>query len=143
MTIRLRAHHLLCLLTYMGKGYSPAFVENYDRIAKRLSDGEDIVMVEGPDDICAPISAAQDAHCHRDSVGDRDQKAAEDVGHLLGIPISTGVPVPNSPALFQRMRAGFASGQTRSACSGCEWSSLCTTVAAAGYDKVRVHGDGT
>ncbi|TPN80750.1 DUF1284 domain-containing protein, partial [Mesorhizobium sp. B1-1-5] len=22
MTIRLRAHHLLCLLTYVGKGYS-------------------------------------------------------------------------------------------------------------------------
>ena len=26
MTIRLRAHHLLCLLTYAGKGYSPAFI---------------------------------------------------------------------------------------------------------------------
>ena len=32
MTIKLRAHHLLCLLTYVGKGYSPAFTANYDRV---------------------------------------------------------------------------------------------------------------
>ncbi len=55
MTVRLRGHHLLCMLTFVGKGYSPAFVENYDRIAGRLSEGEDILLVDGPDDICAPL----------------------------------------------------------------------------------------
>ncbi|OWU61413.1 2Fe-2S ferredoxin, partial [Staphylococcus aureus] len=40
MTIRLRGHHLLCMLTYVGKGYSPAFVENYDAMAGRLGRGE-------------------------------------------------------------------------------------------------------
>ena len=32
MTVRLRSRHLLCLLTYKGEGYRPAFV-NLDRIA--------------------------------------------------------------------------------------------------------------
>ena len=29
MTVRLRAHHLLCMLTYVGKGYSPAFCAGF------------------------------------------------------------------------------------------------------------------
>ena len=39
MTVRLRAHHLLCLLTYVGKGYSPAFTANYDKVVRRLGEG--------------------------------------------------------------------------------------------------------
>jgi len=41
VTIRLRAHHLLCILTYVGKGYTPGFTVNYDRVARRMSDGEE------------------------------------------------------------------------------------------------------
>ena len=37
MTVRLRAHHLLCMLTYVGKGYTAAFTANYDRIVERLN----------------------------------------------------------------------------------------------------------
>ncbi len=40
MTITLRAHHLLCVLTYSGKGYSPAFVTNFDSVVRRLQAGE-------------------------------------------------------------------------------------------------------
>ncbi|WP_292282104.1 DUF1284 domain-containing protein, partial [Mesorhizobium sp.] len=63
MTVRLRAHHLLCLLTYVGKGYSPAFTANYDVVVKRLAGGEDILIVSGPDDICAPLLSESEPHC--------------------------------------------------------------------------------
>ncbi|WP_439343967.1 DUF1284 domain-containing protein [Vacuolonema iberomarrocanum] len=72
MTIRVRPHHLLCLLTYSGKGYSPAFIANYDAIAARLSKGEDIVIVCGPDDICAPLLSDSEPHCWSASVTERD-----------------------------------------------------------------------
>ncbi len=39
MTVRLRPYHLLCLQTYVGKGYTAEFVENCDRIAVRLPFG--------------------------------------------------------------------------------------------------------
>ncbi len=45
MTVRLRTHHLLCLLTYVGRGYSPAFVENMDQVAARLSEGREGILV--------------------------------------------------------------------------------------------------
>ena len=61
------------MLTFVGKGYSEAFTENYRSIAGRLSAGEDILVVEGPDDVCAPLLGDRNAHCFDDSVGDRDR----------------------------------------------------------------------
>src|SRR5712672_2376586 len=76
LTVRLRAHHLLCMLTFVGEGYSPAFTENYRSIARRLSAGEEIELVSGPDDICAPLMEGADPHCLKASVIDRDAAAA-------------------------------------------------------------------
>lgn len=128
------------MLTYVGKGYSAAFVANYDAIAARIDAGEDILVIEGPDDICAPLLSGADPHCHRDSVADRDRQAARDVGLLLDRPVATGHRIAVSAALVRKLRSGFAQGLTRSACGGCEWSDLCSMVAAGGYASVRVSG---
>lgn len=137
MTIRLRAHHLLCLLTYVGKGYSSAFTANYDGIVERLSQGEDILVVEGPDDICAPLLGEDDPHCLRASVMDRDERAAEDVAALLSRPI-LGERLGLDPAVLGAMRRAFQSGKTRQACSNCEWSGLCSSIADVGFVGVRL-----
>ncbi len=138
MTVRLRAHHLLCMLTYVGKGYSPAFVENYEVIAARLSAGEEIELVAGPDDICHPLTADPDAHCHGTSVVERDEEAAAAVACLLGSPLGPGVRIKPTAALVARLRKTFATGEIRTACSGCEWSGLCGSVAETGYIGVRL-----
>lgn len=138
MTVRLRAHHLLCMLTYVGKGYSPAFVENYEVIASRLSAGEEIELVAGPDDICGPLTADPKAHCHGPSVVERDREAADAVARLIGSPLPPGARITPSAALLARLRKTFATGEIRTACSGCEWSELCDHVADGGYVGVRV-----
>ncbi|WP_011580614.1 MULTISPECIES: DUF1284 domain-containing protein [Chelativorans] len=137
MTIRLRAHHLLCLLTYVGKGYSPAFTANYDVIAGRLAAGEDILVVGGPDDICAPMLGDAEPHCLCESVRERDRLAADDVAALLGRPITPGVSLKLRNADLHRMRAAFSSGQVRAACVGCEWNTLCNEIAGSGYRGAR------
>lgn len=138
MTVRLRAHHLLCMLTYVGRGYSPAFVENYEAIAARLSAGEEIELVAGPDDICWPLAADPDAHCHGESVVERDRAATEAVARLLGSPLDPGARITPGASLLARLRKAFATGEIRTACSGCEWSGLCDDVAGGGYVGVRV-----
>jgi hypothetical protein len=138
MTVRLRPHHLLCLLTYVGKGYSAAFIANYNRIARRLSRGEAIELVDGPDDICAPLLDEADPHCHRDSVTARDHKAARDLAEVLGQPVTAGAMVTLTEERLSGMRTAFAAGSTRKACSRCEWHELCTTVAAGGFAGVVV-----
>ncbi|MBO9588446.1 DUF1284 domain-containing protein [Devosia sp.] len=139
MTIRLRPHHLLCLLTYVGKGYSADFMRNYDAIAARLSAGENIGIVDGPDDICAPLLGDATAHCRNESVIERDRKAADDVGRLLGAPIAPGVTIEVRPELLIAWRAAFRAGQTRAACAGCEWSDLCTAIASDGFAGTLVN----
>ncbi|TPO01715.1 DUF1284 domain-containing protein [Mesorhizobium sp. B1-1-5] len=133
MTIKLRAHHLLCLLTYVGKGYSPAFTANYDKVVKRLGEGEGVVIVAGPDDVCAPLLGEPEPHCLRESAAERDRMAARDVGALLGRPIKAGDRLVLNAASLAEMRKAFSAGLTRQACSGCEWFGLCDTVAASGF----------
>ncbi|MBZ9860455.1 DUF1284 domain-containing protein [Mesorhizobium sp. CA12] len=133
MTVKLRAHHLLCLLTYVGKGYSPAFTANYDKVVKRLGEGEAVVIVAGPDDVCAPLLGEPEPHCLRESAAERDRMAARDVGALLGRPIQAGDRLVLDAHKLAGMRKAFSAGLTRQACSGCEWSGLCDTVAASGF----------
>ena len=134
MTVALRPHHLLCLLTYAGKGYTPAFTANFDDIARRLAEGEAIRIVEGPDDICTPLLDEADAHCHRDSVTQRDARAAESLSQILGQPLSDTTVLPDLATL----RAAFSSGEARPACAGCPWFDLCSDIAGSGFDGVRL-----
>ncbi|TIV25389.1 MAG: DUF1284 domain-containing protein [Mesorhizobium sp.] len=138
MTVRLRAHHLLCLLTYVGKGYSPAFTANYDKVVKRLGEGEDILIVSGPDDICAPLLNESEPHCRGESAAGRDDVAARDVAGLLGGPLPAGAWLELDPLTLARMREAFSSGLTRKACPGCEWFELCGAVAASGFHGTRI-----
>ncbi len=138
MTVRLRAHHLLCMLTYVGKGYSDAFCRNYDVIAARLSAGEDIVMVTGPDDVCGPVVDAPDTHCHNDSVLVRDAAAEAAVSALLGQSLAAGSRFALDAALLAAMRTAFAAGTTRQGCGGCEWSGLCDGIAGTGFQGTRL-----
>ncbi len=138
MTVRLRPHHLLCLLTYAGKGYSPTFVANYDAIADRLRGGEALEVVAGPDDICAPLLDDPEAHCRRDSVAERDRLAAGDVGALLGLTVRTGLRLELGAKRLEAMRKAFSAGLTRAACADCEWHELCTAIASGEYRGTRL-----
>ena len=138
MTVRLRAHHLLCMLTYVGEGYSKAFTANYDLIVARLTRGEDILLVAGPDDVCSPLLGDAEPHCHRESVEERDRLAALAASRLLGREVAPGISLTLSPAQIAQMRQAFRAGTSRAACADCEWSALCTRIAAADYPGARL-----
>ena len=139
MTIRVRAHHLLCMLTYVGRGYSPVFTAGYDAIVERLTAGEEIVLVAGPDDICQPMLDAADHHCRRSSATERDRLAADAVAKLLPRhTVREGDPFMLDNVTLKRLRAAFQSHRTRDACDGCEWFSLCSEVADSGFEAARL-----
>jgi hypothetical protein len=125
--VRLRAHHLLCILTFAGKGYSPAFVANMAGLVARIGAGEPIEVVAGPDDICAPLEGSDDIHCHEPSVLMRDGEASR----ALALPGMR--PLVLDRAAIAALREQFAAGAIRGACAGCSWFGLCTEIASAGY----------
>ncbi len=63
--VSLRAHHLLCLHGFRGLGYDERFVENMAAVCERVraEPGPEIVVVEEPDDICAPCPHAAGGAC--------------------------------------------------------------------------------
>lgn len=126
------------MLTFIGEGYTAAFTENYRKIAKRLSAGETIQIVEGPDDICQPLLGTENAHCHNRSVVQRDNAALEAVGRLLGKQLTVGDALKPDHAFLSHLRLAFSHNSIRKACSECEWSSLCDRIAASGFEGAQI-----
>ena len=141
--IRLRPHHFLCTLTFVGKGYNPKFTANMAAIIKKINAGEEIEIVDGPDDICAPLInrfwTGKLAHCHRKRVVTRDKAAALDISRLLSISVQSGDRIKLPGTEIKTLRQGFAADSIRAACKSCPWNSLCSSVAAAGYVQHQVN----
>jgi hypothetical protein len=134
MTIRLRPHHLLCMLTFAGKGYTPAFVANFEQVVDRIATGDEAIeIVEGPDDICAAVLTERDCHCHNPSVILRDRQAAEAISDLFSLPIRAGTSLLPDQTLLHVLREAFVTGTIREACGGCQWKPICDAIAEGGF----------
>ncbi|MDR2873111.1 MAG: DUF1284 domain-containing protein [Xanthomonadaceae bacterium] len=140
MTIKLRSHHLLCILSYMGMGHTPTFVLNFNAIAQRIREGEDIWIVAGPDDICAPFAPSEGElpRCPCENAAEKDRLAAEAITSLLGRPVTPETPFEFNADILAKMRAGFSSRQIRQACSGCDWETICDAVSLMKYQNALV-----
>lgn len=126
------------MLTYVGKGYSAAFTANFDKICTRLERGEDILLVDGPDDVCAPLLLEDDPHCHEASVIKRDRLALKASGELLSRPLSAGARIDLNAAILSRLRQAFKGGDSREACLSCEWHDLCSDISGSDFPGVRL-----
>lgn len=121
------------MLTYVGEGYSPAFVAAFRDAMERLGAGEEIVVVDGPDDLCAPLLGDPDVHCHRASVSERDARARTSIRDHLGLSVLPGRRIGLDAATLSTLRTRFGTGDIRAACAGCAWSDLCSRVAETQY----------
>jgi len=136
--VKLRAHHLLCILTFVGEGYSPAFIANERRVIERIAAGDTVRIVPGPDDICAGVdSEGRDPHCLRGSVARRDHEARVSLANRFPAltPAFNGADVVIDEATIGAMQRAFADGTIRASCLGCPWDELCTSVAASGFAR--------
>ena len=120
----LRAHHLLCVLKYQGKGYSSEFVSNFDRIWQGVKTGRytHAIARSVADPICHACphlsDQAEPTSCHfHDSIGARDRRLLEKMGWKEG----TVVPLLETLSTLQRRHAELL----EVVCSGCEWLPIC------------------
>ncbi|WP_349359143.1 DUF1284 domain-containing protein [Stappia sp.] len=141
--IRLRGHHLLCTLTFAGRGYTRAFERNYEAVIRRLKAGTPILIVDGPDDICQPMLAVPDHHCHEARIVDRDRHALAEVGQALGREIAIGCRLDPGELLAPPLAARFADGSVRTGCLECQWKPVCDGIAARGFRGTRLFDDGS
>ena len=115
---KIRAHHGMCLSFFQGKGYSGDFVENMVRMKAILAENPEIILMDGPDDICAACPNRLTETCaEKASRYDREvlRRCGLSVGEwLLYREFSRKV---SETMLRPGVRAEI--------CGDCQWSSLC------------------
>lgn len=140
--VRLRGHHFLCLLTYKGLGYTPAFVENMTAIATRINAGAKVILHPGPDDICDALTPADRAACNHDcakpetaALDEMAEKATVGVlGHGLGEAFLLDAEK------VAHLRVAFLAGESRAACGMCRWRAVCDEIAGSGFAQTLLTG---
>ncbi len=128
--VLLRGHHFLCILTYKGEGYSLAFVENMTRQVEAIRSGRPVMLVEGPDAICAGLTQTCRADVQHDC-GAADTRrldglAQEAVTRLLGRDHAMAHTL--SAKDIALLREHYASGAIRAACKDCSWKAFCDQI---------------
>lgn len=116
MKIRLRGHHLLCLLGYRGMGYSEAYAANMTRVHERLRTEPDtsVMLVEGPDDLCVCFPADQPYHCDNGRVFSKDAFVLETLG------LKTG-ETRTWADIAKRLAERVTPGDIPNMCAACPW----------------------
>jgi uncharacterized protein len=135
--IPLRGHHFLCMLTYKGHGYTPAFVARMDETMAEIASGHPVVLTHGPDHLCVALTegCGHEGHCREARTVERDDRAIASLASIL--PLQNGAFLITSDQLAT-LRELFASGAIRAACHDCEWMPLCDQIVAEGFDGVRL-----
>lgn len=132
MFVKLRPHHVLCSLGFVGKGYSDAFRANMGHIVNgqlRGPNGQDVkvVITGAADSICAPCPRRIGLGCESQAKIDRlDRDHATALGIAPGDTLSWG-------ACVEKVRTRVAPEDLDTICAGCRWLPLgaCKSAVAA------------
>ncbi|MDE1900515.1 MAG: DUF1284 domain-containing protein [Alphaproteobacteria bacterium] len=137
--VRLRGHHFLCILSFVGKGYTDDFVDNMRAVVAKIGRGAEIEIIAGPDDICdalrrgAAISCAHARVCRAPKPRHEDRLALRDAGRILHRHLKIGDRLVLTPRDIAALRLHFAHGAIRRACTLCPWKNMCTGIAESGF----------
>lgn len=116
--IALRGHHVLCLLGYQGMGYSKEYIANMTQVHRRLRTypKTEIILISGPDDLCAKFPESQPYHCEDTNIHERDASILEQ------LQLSPGQVLPWEE-IEERIKEFVLSTDIARLCSTCSWRS--------------------
>lgn len=126
-TLKIRAHHLLCLQGFQGHGYDTHFSNHLDSILKNIDKNFYHIKLEisdSADSICEACPHLNHGTCHRKTDAEkRIKKMDQLVLDKLGLANPT---TWNADALFALTNARFSARETlKEICEGCEWQNKC------------------
>ena len=122
--LKIRGHHLLCLLGFRGRGYSPAFVEAMRRVSEVFRSDADtpIVLVTGCDIICASCPHNIDGECRKSPdaairINDKDAAILKKLGFR-----ANSCTTPKEA--MAKVKEIFSPGDITAMCGQCQWLEL-------------------
>ena len=78
--MRLRAHHLLCILGFRGLGYDEKFIKKMESVIQRIKEHPDlgIEIIKECDNICAACPFNVEGFCRNEVVGGEEAVRGKD-----------------------------------------------------------------
>ena len=122
MEIAFRPHHFLCALCFQGRGYSPAFVANFQAIMDSLNsptgNATPITITHHTDSICAPCPNRIGQTCTT------EQKITVlDNAHATALAIHAGETLTWGDAK-KRIAEKLSLDTFHQICATCSWKNL-------------------
>ncbi|MBE9501553.1 MAG: DUF1284 domain-containing protein [Dehalococcoidia bacterium] len=120
--MKLRAHHLICLLGFRGLGYSPEFVENMAHIADQLRSFPQTVIevLRQPDDICSPCPFLGKKGCQDKGPNSEGKRRNRDEAVMDRLNVTAGDKL-SWFEIRERMRSSINPEDLDEICQDCEW----------------------
>lgn len=120
--MKLRGHHLLCILGFQGYGYSEDFVLNMTRINElRKTDKTTIKLINSSDDICSACPNLKNDLCENEMQNETIVKMDEEV--LSEFDINKEY---NAIDLFNEVILKFNTLKSvEKICNNCKWGDKC------------------
>lgn len=109
--IKLRGHHVLCLLSFEGKGYSQEFVLHMDQVLHSL---DEIQIISECDEICQYCPHKKGKYCEYSRVKEYDQRIVQAMGFEK-----------TKSYHWQEIKPKLEKINLNEICSDCQWFSIC------------------
>ena len=122
--MKIRAHHLLCMLGFRGLGYSEEFTENMGKVVAEFNSGAalPVIVVAECDVICEPCPHNRGNRCVKKPDSERRVIAKDlDVLRRMGLESGAGLAAAR---VRQIVKESFSSGDLAEICSDCQWRGL-------------------
>ena len=114
----IRAHHLLCIRNFKGKGYSQEFIRNFYGVIKRLPK-EKIMVTNSVDDLCEKCPHNCKGVCKKKK--DSERKTRRMDNRLI---MRANIDL-NKEYLYDELRRLVKDIKAKDFCIDCEWKEDC------------------
>ena len=123
-TLKIRAHHLLCILGFHGLGYSPEFIAKMGKVVEELSSNFTLrlTFIAECDVICASCPHHKENKCLKRADSEwRVQNQDLEVLQRLGFKVGTHIPVGTA---WATVKEKITPEDIVEICRDCEWLEL-------------------
>ena len=122
--IPIRAHALLCLQGFRGKGYSPGFVKRMAEVATQVRQHpEQLVQVIASSDTFCKVCPHEDDGCTLGGEGHETHIRAQDADILERLDIEAGTILPYQ-SIVRRLSVRIQGFELGGICTTCPWLPL-------------------
>ncbi len=122
--LKIRAHHLLCMLGFRGLGYSEEFAENMGKVVAEFNSEATlpVIIVAECDVICEPCPHNRENRCVKQPDSER-RVAAKDLAVLRKLGLESGTRLV-AARVRQKVKESFSSRDLVEICPDCQWREL-------------------